>query len=275
MNYIADFHIHSLFSNDSEERLENIIEQAKAKGVKEICFTEHVDYGVKFDHDDPEHPNVDSTQRNVDYPLYIKTLTQLQQDYKDDLTIRIGLEFGMQRHRIDTYQRLYDRLDLDFVILSCHEIDDKEFWTYDYQKGKDEDEMSMGYYEELYTLVNSYKDYSILGHLDHLERYIPNHYPFEKSKDIITKILKIVIADGKGIEVNTSSFAYKLPDLTPAREILELYYELGGTIITLGSDAHTANRIADHFEEVATILKEIGFSQYCTFEKMKPIFHAL
>ena len=69
------------------------------------------------------------------------------------------------------------------------------------------------------------------------------NYPFEKVKPIITKILKIVIQDGKGIEINTSSRRYGLKDSTPSRDILKLYKELGGKIITIGSDSHKSENI--------------------------------
>ena len=63
-------------------------------------------------------------------------------------------------------------------------------------------------------------------------------YSFKKLKPILTKILKTVIADGNGIEVNTSSYRYGLSDFTPSRDILKLYWELGGQILTIGSDSH-------------------------------------
>ena len=93
--------------------------------------------------------------------------------------------------------------------------------------------------------------------------------------DIMEKIFRQIIADGKGIEVNASSFKYKMPDLMPSRRLLELYYNLGGRIITIGSDAHDAEHIADHFEVIKSVLKEIGYREFCTFEKMKGIFHKL
>ena len=96
-----------------------------------------------------------------------------------------------------------------------------------------------------------------------------------KVKDIITEILKIVIQDGKGIEVNTSSYYYKLNDLTPSMNILKLYYELGGKIITIGSDSHKKIQLGSYIDEVKEILKNIGFKYYCTYENMKPIFHKL
>ena len=87
--------------------------------------------------------------------------------------------------------------------------------------------------------------------------------------------MKKVIKDGKGIEVNTSSFRYGLKDLTPERNILKLYHELGGKIITIGSDAHKAENVGDHIPYIQSELKKTGFTHICTFDKMKPIFHGL
>lgn len=100
-------------------------------------------------------------------------------------------------------------------------------------------------------------------------------YPFEKIKPIFTEILKTVIADGKGIEVNTSSHRYGLSDLTPSRDILKLYRELGGTIITIGSDSHKPEHLGTFIDETKQELKTLGFKEFCTFDKMKPIYHQL
>ena len=75
---------------------------------------------------------------------------------------------------------------------------------------------------------------------------------------------------GKGIEVNTSSYRYNLPDLTPSKRILKMYYDLGGRILTMGSDTHRIDQLKDHFEEIIIQLKEIGFTELYTFDKMKP-----
>ena len=100
-------------------------------------------------------------------------------------------------------------------------------------------------------------------------------YSFEKLKPIFTEILKTVIADGKGIEVNTSSHRYGLSDLTPSRDILKLYRELGGTIITIGSDSHKPEHLGTFIDETKQELKTQGFKEFCTFDKMKPIYHQL
>lgn len=284
---LADYHIHCKYSDDSEEDLEKIIETAINKGIGEICFTDHVDYGIKLDKDVFEKidenakkdwiKKIGRIDLNVDYPNYFKEIEELREKYKDKITIRQGLEFGMQVHTIKDFQKLFDKYKekFDFVIFSCHQVNDKEFWTNEFQKGKSIDEYNAEYYEEIYRVMNRYSDYSILGHLDHIQRYNETIYPFEKSREIIVKILKKVIEDNKGIEVNTSSFRYGLKELTPERDILKLYHELGGKIITIGSDAHKAENVGEHIPYIQEELKKIGFTDICTFDKMKPIFHKL
>lgn len=277
---LSDYHIHSEYSDDSVEPMENIIKSAIEKNISEICFTDHVDYDIKLDHDIFNQMNDEERAKNekvlnVDYPNYFEEIETLINKYKNRIIIKKGLEFGMQVHTVEKFQNLFGSYDLDFVILSCHQADNKEFWNYDYQNGKTEDEYNLGYYQEIYKCIHLYNDYSVLGHLDLIQRYNKTIYPFEKTKEIITEILKKVIMENKGIEVNTSSFAYKLKDLTPARDILSLYHQMGGKIITIGSDAHKAENVGSHISLIQQELKNIGFSHFCTFDKMKPVFHEL
>lgn len=268
-----DYHVHSEFSDDSEYPVEDVVKDAIKLGLKEICFTDHVDYGVKKDHDD-----ITSTlaRFNVDYPTYYEKIKYLQDKYKEDISIKLGLEFGIQTHTIPMYESLIKRYPFDFILLSIHEVDDLEFWTQDYQKGKTQKEYNEGYYKELLNVVKNYHDYSVLAHLDLITRYDKcGIYPFENVKDTVIEILKTVIKDGKGIEINTSSHRYGLNDLTPSREILKLYKELNGQIITIGSDSHKKEHLGTYIEESKKELKELGFEYYCTYDKLKPIFHKL
>ena len=276
---IADYHMHTYYSDDSQYEMEKAVKKAIELGLNEICFTDHVDYGIKLEHEDYIRLNEEERKNrvaNVDYTRYFEEIRQLQIKYKDRITIKQGMEFGIQTHTIPAFQTLFDRYDFDFIILSCHQVEDKEFWTQDFQKGRSQQAYNERYYEEILNVIKVYKDYSVLGHLDLLKRYdLEGEYPFEKTKDIITEILKIVIADKKGIEINTSSFYYGLKDLMPSKNILKLYHDLGGTILTIGSDSHKEDQVGAHIEEIQEELKKIGFKHICTFDKMKPIFHEL
>lgn len=276
---LCDYHVHTIYSDDSIHKMEDVIKDGIRKGINELCFTDHVDYGIKRDVGDPRGPVYLNGQpiSNVDYPKYYKEYLTLKEKYKDQITLKLGLEFGIQVHTIPDYEALFKSYPFDFIILSIHQVDDLEFWTGDFQKGKTEKEYYKRYYQELYDVVKNYKNYSVLGHMDLIKRYDDHdgYDSFNNHKEIIIDILKTVIKDGKGIEINTSSVRYEIGDLTPSRDILKLYLELGGTIITIGSDSHKEEHLGAYIEETKKELKELGFKQYCTYNKMIPEFHNL
>lgn len=274
----ADYHVHTHFSDDSTYPMEDVIKDAIHMGMDEICFTDHVDYGIKVDWDSGQDIiyRAGEPMANVDYPAYAKQIGILRKRYGNQITIRMGMEFGMQMHTIPQFETLYDRYPFDFIILSVHQVEDQEFWTQDFQRGRTQQEYNERYYEEILNLVKNYQHYSVLGHLDLIVRYDEKGvYPFESVKSYVEEILKEVIRNGKGIEVNTSSYRYGLSDTTPSREILRLYRELGGRIITLGSDSHKPEHLGACMDETKEVLKSIGFDSFCTYDKMQPIFHAL
>ena len=120
------------------------------------------------------------------------------------------------------------------------------------------------------------KNYSVLGHMDLITRYDKNGiYPFEKLMPIISEILSIVVEHGKGIELNTSYHRYGLTDTTPSIKILRRYKELGGEIITIGSDSHKPGQLGAYVEEAGQLLKSLGFRYFCTYDKMQPVYHDL
>lgn len=273
----CDYHVHTDYSDDSVYLLEDVIEDAITMKMDEICITDHVDYGIKVDWDSGEEIRYRNGEpfANVDYPEYFQEINELKEKYKE-IIIKQGMEFGIQTHTIPQYQQLFNKYDFDFIILSCHQVEDKEFWTQDFQKGRTQEQYNQRYYQEILDVIKEYKDYSVLGHLDLIARYDEaDYYPFDNIKEIVSEILKIVIEDGKGIEINTSSHRYGLKDLTPSRDILKLYKDLGGTIITIGSDSHKKEHLGAYIKETKEELKKLGFEYYCTFEKMKPIYHQL
>lgn len=283
----VDYHVHSEFSDDSRETMDKQIEKAINLGLDEICFTDHVDYGIKKDWNEGsikwrggDGMNYEASEKdpvaNVNYPEYFGKLLRMKETYKGRIKIKQGLEFGAQSITIPQFENLYKRYEdrLDFILLSVHQVDNKELWTQDFQKEKSQKEYNEGYYNEILKVIKEFKHYSVLAHLDLIVRYDKNGiYPFEEVRDLIAEILKQAIKDGKGIEVNTSSWHYRLPDTQPSRSILKLYKDLGGKVITVGSDAHMTEYLGDHIKDAYKILKEeMGFNEICTFDHMIPTF---
>jgi histidinol-phosphatase (PHP family) len=260
---LADYHMHTSFSDDSVYPMKDCINRAISLGFDEICFTEHIDYGCV-------------NAYCCDCQTYLDTVRKYQKEYSDKITIKYGIEFGAQVRHKKYFKEIFDKYPFDFVLLSFHQVDDKELWNQDFQTGKTQEEYNRIYFEEMLKTAQAFDFYSVLAHIDLMRRYDPNgEYPFEKSREIIEEILKHVIASGKGIEVNTSSFRYKLNDLCPATPIIKLYKELGGEIITIGSDSHREPQVGDHVREVREILKSMGYKYFTTFDKMVPKFHEL
>ena len=272
-DYYADYHVHTEFSDDSVYPIEDVVRDAIKKGIDEICITDHIDYGVKVDRDSGEKVIIREGYEmyNADVPKLYNAYSNLKEKYKDRIRIKFGLEFGVQTHTIPKYNDLFNKFNFDFIILSVHQVDNKEFWAGDYQNGKTQDEYILGYYNELLKVTEKYHNYSVLGHLDLMNRYDKFYpYPFEKTKDIVEAILKNTINNGSGIELNTSYKRYGLNSTTPCIEILKMYKDLGGDIITFGSDSHKPEHLGAYIDEAKDICRNLGYKYFCTFDRMKP-----
>ena len=258
-----DYHMHCSYSADSTTPMKDMIEKSIELGLKEICFTDHVDCDIIG------NPNV-----YVDYDKYFKDLDSYSKEYSGKISIKKGIEMGFQNHLLEKCSKDIKKHDFDFVIASIHTIDRNELYTGDYHKGKTQHEAYEGYYSRLLDMVKTFHEFSVLGHLDLIKRYGNFNNVLDDSifSNYIEEILKKVIADGKGIEINTSCFRYNLPDLTPSRNILKMYKDLGGEIITMGSDSHNPSQIAFKFEYINDVLIDLGYRYICRFNKMQPEF---
>ncbi len=276
---LADYHVHCMFSDDSWYTPEQVCEDAWKQNLDEICFTDHVDYGIKPDWDDALSAKVFDGQRvlNVDYDAYFPYIANLRAVWEGRLAIKTGLEFGVQTHTIPQFNALWEKWgsELDFALLSIHQVGDAEFWTGEFQEGRTQEEYNRAYYQELYDVTTSFEHWSVLAHLDLIKRYDPaGILDFPANRDLVAATLEHVIAQGKGIELNTSSVRYGLKDSQPAREILELYRDLGGEIVTLGSDSHKPEHLGAYLRHFQRYLASLGFAGFYTYDKMVPSFHA-
>ena len=98
---------------------------------------------------------------------------------------------------------------------------------------------------------------------------------YKKNQDLIDEILKTLISKGKGIEINTSGYRYKEDRFYPCTDVVKRYFELGGEIITIGSDSHIKEYITMDFDIVYEFLKSIGVKYICGFDKLNPVFKKL
>ncbi|RDW17113.1 histidinol-phosphatase [Oceanobacillus arenosus] len=259
-----DYHIHSDFSADCDTKMETTIEKAIQIGLEEICFTEHIDY---------DYPDKDWIFE-FDLAAYGQKVKRMQDRYAGRIRIKKGVEIGLQPHLLNRYEALMKLESFDFVICSMHATEGKDLHSGEFFQGKTVEDAYRIYYEELLSCIKKYKEFSILGHLDLVKRYTK-----EKSSNnfhsIIREIFNEIIPAGKGIELNTSGYRYGLDGGMPSADILALYKECGGEIITLGSDSHVESTLAYEFKQSLALLKEIGFRYIATFEQGEPQYHSI
>lgn len=261
---LFDYHMHSDFSEDCFTPMEKTIESAIQKGLTEICFTEHMDY----DYPDPDFAF------ELDVRAYDKKIKEMQAKYTDKITIKKGIEIGVQPHVLEQNKQLIQKEDFDFVICSLHAANKKDLHNGDFFKNRTPREAYQYFYEELLYCVENFDDYNILGHIDLVKRYKKLDTD-EKFHEILREIFNIIIPKGKGIEVNASGFAYGLGTAMPSLDILQLYKECGGEIITVGSDAHEADHVAHRFPEIIQQLDQLGFRYLASFTNREATFHAI
>ena len=264
----SDYHIHSNFSSDARASMEDMIEKAINLDLQRICFTDHLDY------DYPQIEDGYNFMLNIDE--YFKKINEVKERYASKIEIYKGLELGLQPHISKKLNELVEKYDLDFIIGSTHVIDKLDPYYPDYWSKKKEDEGIIQYFQSIIDSCKSFQGFHVYGHLDYIVRYIPNiskPYPYEQYADIIDEVLKTIIDQGKGIEVNTSGYKYIFKHPHPRSEILQRYKEMGGEIITIGSDAHEPGYVGYSFNQASTLLQSLGYKYYTTFVKGKPQFH--
>ena len=257
-----DFHIHSRVSFDGHDTGRAIAEAALARGLKEICFTDHLDY-------DPLGTMGDLTFQTEDY----------NREYDDlhipGLTIRRGIEFGMTTDNRGQLQQDLQRRPFDFVLGSIHFVDNFDVYFEEYWAGKTIFQAERRFLEATLACIHHHDDFDVLAHLTYLGKTKAHPSPrpirYSDHRQLLDEILRTLAQKGKGLEINTSGVD-RCGDYLPGAEYLQRFHDLGGRIVTVGSDAHTASRVGQYANEACRMAQDI-FGHVCTFAHREPIFH--
>lgn len=268
---MIDCHVHTNISHDGITKMSDYIAHAKEKGVNEITFTEHWD----------DYKGLQTKLKTLDVEKYKEKYFK----YKDDkiLKTNFGIEIGLQPDIVDKVKNMVELYPFDFIIGSSH-ITNKKDMAMDksFFEGLSRRESYLVYFREVLENIKLYDDFDVYGHLDYVVRYggyVEKKIDYNEFKDILDEILISLINKDKGIEINTSGIRYGLGNPHPNIEILKRYKELGGKIITMGSDAHKIDDLAKDFDIALSMLEMVGFNEIavyhnrkCDFVKIKSLY---
>lgn len=265
VNELLDHHMHSEFSEDSKQPIEELVVNAINDGKKYLTITDHSDLIFA------------KTTRNfcADIEAYDKEITRLQAKYPE-ITLLRGTEVGFEASIIDEIQEFFDKHQFDIRVMSIHSaFDGKDFACEFRDKGEwiYSDDVVKDYYEATLQAVKLFPSMQILGHLDYLFRYVPNGERFDLSPytELLQNIFAELIKNDIALDLNTAGLRYGLPYFHPQPQLLKMYKEAGGTRLTLGSDAHFAKDVNYGFGPVLNTLEELGFTEITTFETGEPV----
>ena len=211
----------------------------------------------------------------LDLDAYFPSLKKLKEQYRDRLWIGTGMEFGIQKHLVSELSMLADAYPFDFIIASCHLLYGEDPYYGGCFAGRKEEDCYADFFMEQYEALKrlELKSFDTLGHLDFIVRYGPNRnlfYSYYKYADVIDPILHFLIENGKCLEVNTGGLKYGLGEPNPSTDVLRRYRELGGELITIGSDAHAPQHLCFDFKKAHEILSSLGFRSYTIFKQRCP-----
>lgn len=262
---LSDFHIHSKFSGDSDSEPNEIIRSALKNNMRSICFTDHLDL---------DYPEEDC-DFDLDVDNYYSNMCILKEKYAQELDIRIGMETGLEPHLSKRLDEKINSHDFDFIIGSSHIVNGMDPYYVSYFEGRTNKEAYTEYFNSILACLDTCTNFDVYGHLDYVIRYTPykdNIFSYFDYTDLIDEILIRLINNSKGIELNTGGYCSGINAPNPSPDIIKRYKELGGEIITVGSDAHTADKIGDCFDKAYIVLKKCGFKYYTIFKNRKPEF---
>ncbi len=268
----ADCHLHTAHSGDSDAPMEEMILKGIEMGLSTMCFTEHNDFEY------PDSPEMSGTQFLLNTDSYLYELIGLKEKYADRIRILFGVELGLQPQLMRQNSVYAKSYDFDFIIGSSHLCHGRDPYYPSFFEGRSDEDAYREYFESILENIQKFSNFDVYGHLDYVVRYgasMDTDYSYEKYSDIFDKILTLLLEKEKGIELNTGGIKKGMHDLHPCMGVLKRYRELGGEIVTIGSDAHDSAHVADCFDRACQILKDCGFSYYTIFEKRIPEFHRL
>ncbi len=263
-----DSHIHSKNSHDSKQTLDDICTTAIEKGLKGVSICDHADGGLAI---------VQNTIENI--KNCIEDVKEARKKYGSQLKIFQGVEIAEYLFDKENSDIVLGLCNYDVILGSVHTVLVDEFQDsysrLDFSEKTSEDRINFflkTYFNQMKDMVEK-TDFDILTHINCPIRYINGKYhrgiDIMNFKNEISEIYELIINKNIVLEVNTSGFTESMEGLMPNKELLELYKNMGGRLLSVGSDAHAKENIGKGFAETKKMLTEMGFEGYCCFEQRK------
>ena len=263
---LLDSHIHSVNSPDGVHSLMYLAEHTEEKALIGLAVTDHVEC-LRFDE---LGYRTRIAQSAVD-------TAKARVAFRHKMTITFGVELGVARAMYDVADYIINLYPFDFVLGACHISRRGEELAYiDYSAFSDKelDKLVADYFEDMLELAR-WNKFDCLAHMTYPMRCAMRNnnisIPTEPYREQIEELLCILVETGKALELNTSGLRGPLKDTLPPKWVIKRYKELGGQLITIGSDAHKAEYIGEGINHAMQMLADVGYEYFAFYRQRKPI----
>ncbi|HCJ11419.1 MAG TPA: hypothetical protein DHW14_09705 [Clostridiales bacterium] len=271
---LVDYHVHSTFSEDARSTPEEIVEAALRRGLDAVVFTEHLEFPPPPGWKEPAYV----PGRVLPAGEYLSAVAALREARGTELEIGAGAELGLEGHNLEGLDPYLERFrpDFDFVIGSLHSVNGTLVQLPEYTDPHGPAAAARLYLEKLVAGVKkaaAMKACDVIGHIDLFKRS-PTFGPFrpDDQRDCLEELFRTIIDAGMGLEVNTSGYRQPPREPYPGLETLRLYRRMGGEIVTIGSDSHTAQTVGLGSAEALDFIRAAGFRYMTLFSGRRPRF---
>ena len=235
-----DQHMHSNFSFDSNEDLENYI---NVSNKNDIVTTEHLDFA---------NPIINYEDSSINYLKYIEEIDSLNKKYSNKFFS--GIEIGYTPNSEKRIEDFLKNKNFNLKLLSIHQNG-----LYDYmcvnKKLISLEALIQEYFEQMIQALESSIEFNVLAHFEYGIRIVDiSVTDFDSlASKFLNKIIELIVKKEIAFEVNTKSmYKYKKENLYSY--MIEKYFKKGGKLFTLGSDAHNIKDYAYKFDDARKFL---------------------
>ena len=252
---LFDSHLHTEVSADSEMKAEDALARAEALGIG-LVFTEHIDF---------------SYQGKLSFIFSPEDYWKNYEPLRGE-RLSLGVELGMVPGELEMAKAFLARAPFDEVIGSIHLIDGGDIYEPSTYEGKTQQEVYLRYFTLMRDMVRENPYIDTLAHIDYIARYAPYEEPgisYADWQDAVDGVLRAVVETDTALEINTRRFGdrFAMKELAP---IYRRFAEMGGRLVTIGSDAHRTEVVGAHLSLAVQMAEAYGL-EIVTFRERKRV----
>ena len=264
---LFDSHTHTCFSPDADKKNTPfaLCEEAVRKGLAGIAITDHCD--------------VNGQVEGI-YPVFERDkcydeMLNVREHFRGKLRVSLGIELGQAPDYPEYSRNVLSQHKYDFVLGSIHNLSGvPDFCYFKYEKLSDA--LCRQLFSRTITAARTLCDFggiSSIAHLTYMHRYMllaGKTMDFSEYRDQLVDLFTAMIDRGIALELNVSLIRKGIPLYMPTAEIFSLYRDVGGKLVTVGSDAHLSSDVGANIADGYRLLSSIGFDRVAFFENGEP-----